>query len=188
MKEGIPVQRHELQYLTQAKGHLKKYDFWKLYEEGPILSKTSDEHADALSNEITSELENAVKAGLVRMPASGPWSKEFTVMSVFNNLFYGLQPNALVHEYRALLIASVSEAQIDGTRFDGSHDDAKKLADFLNSIVRSGGVFQAARAYVDARKALDDNAKSFAEELRKVVESVRVSNYTNLKGKCEIGY
>ena len=175
-------------YFEQAQSHLKEYSFWKSYEKGPQVATEADEADRVLHDRISSSIDNEVSRQSIRFSVNGRQETLRVAKDVVYNLLISNNPQQLT-PFRTNIRNPDGAGQVDGWGELDGLDEANKLARVLDSLVTSPDMTGLGQKLIGSRRALAENKKNFREGVQKeVVEEVRLSGYTKMKGKCEFGY
>jgi hypothetical protein len=75
---------------------------------------------------------------------------------------------------------------VDTIPFDGTFVNAQKFASLLNTINQSKDIREKGQEAAKAYTLVDENAHQFMQRLKEeVIEKVRLSEYTEMEGKCD---
>ena len=181
---GLSQPSDNIPYLQQAKDHVKAYDFWNLYEQGHTLAADRDQKRSNTTSLIRAKLE----LGLANLTVA---NKQMVVDSFLNSIFTKLPPELIpgsyIHTYTAANDSGIW--RVDGLEIQGTPEVAQEAAAVLTSVKSDNEVRDSCKTFLAAHRAVDENVRKFNEKLRmEVIEQVRVSMYTKMKGKCNVGY
>jgi hypothetical protein len=179
---GVPI---DLNYLEQAKSHLRAYvEIWRLYVETPDLYKNQLLKEKELRNYIESRLREEVKR------------EEFSIITeidivtfmqkICSSIFYNLgkKPENMAffknQNFRDRIIVG-DWLGLENTQIQIAND----LNDMLNRLLTDKTATNIAEISRSLAVKVEQNKRQFNTLLAHIIQSVTLSNYTNMKGQCD---
>lgn len=179
---GLPI---GLNYLEQAKSHLRAYaEIWGLYVETPELYKKKLLKEKELRNYIESKLKYEVE------------QKQFSVIveddiraftgKVYSNIFYNLgkKPESMDYFKNQNFMDKIIVG--DWLGLENTHIRiANDINDMLNRLLTDETAINIAEISRSLAVKVEQNTSQFNTLLAHIVQSVTLSNYTNMNGRCD---
>jgi hypothetical protein len=171
-------------YLEQAKSHLKAYkEIWKLYEAAPNIYQKQKQQEQALKDHLKSKLKDEIDAKRITVTASDIKNMlDITYQYILGNMNREPEKRG---SFKAEVVGDV--ILVGGIDMNRATDiqNATALTNILNHLLKGKKAEVKARAFLKICKETQQNTEQFKRLLRiEVIEKVRLSNYTVMKGQC----
>ncbi|MCJ7560310.1 hypothetical protein MUO79_06790 [Candidatus Bathyarchaeota archaeon] len=171
-------------YLEQAKSHLKSYDdLWKLYEDAPSIYQKQKNQERELKDHLRSKLTNETLAKQIVVTEQDMK----TLLDITRDAILGDMNRKPGKRFLFKTEAVGGIMLIGGYQMDRTTDmkSAEDLTNVLNQLLYDKTVIEKAKTFQESCKEINRNTEQFQRLLAtEIIEKVRLSNYTDMKGKC----
>jgi hypothetical protein len=171
-------------YLEQAKSHLEEYEeMWKLYENAPNICRKQKQQEQALKDHLESKLKNDIDT----MQITATERDVKTLLDITRDYILGDMNKKPEKRFLFKTEAVGGTMLIGGYQMDKMTDmkNAEDLTKVLNQLLYDKTVIEKAKTFQESCKEINRNSEQFQRLLMtEIIEKVRLSNYTDMKGKC----
>lgn len=169
-----PLETRSLPYLEQAKKHLEGYpELWKLYQSAPELVKRKEEAQKLLDHFLDKDVKHIIwhEAQKIDPEITKP---EMTTIAL---------------RYPRSVYDRILDAIKTGKKVKFGQESGE-AAVFLNNAIDNEflyfGIEAAHNTIAGLEQEAETNRNEFTKLLKEVIESIRLSDFESMKGKCEL--